>query len=243
MRRATRKRAPAQGELRFTGWGGRRECAGRKPGTGRRKLLHRARQRLPRRKFGSVLHVTIRLVDAVAHVRRWRVFAAFVEIVARAQRDGFRVNEFSLQDGHLHLIVESSDWRALSNGMRGLEIRLARRLNALHGRRGRTIEDRYHSRVLASPREVRNCLVYVLQNAMKHARTLGGLAVDPLSSAAWFGGWRDPEPARKAREMIAQVASSLGIQINPAPTAPPKTWLLREGWRRRGLVAPTECPA
>lgn len=239
-------RKSAQGSLKFTEnkWGGRREGAGRKPGKGRRKLLHRSRERLPRRKFGSVLHVTIRLVDDVANVRRWRVFAAFVEILSRAQRDHFRVIEFSLQDGHVHLLVEAGDWRALSNGMRGLEIRLARRLNALLGRSGRAIDDRYHSRVLASPRDVRNCLVYVLQNAIKHARALGGSRVDPLSSAPWFDGWQESAATRPARELIRAVFAHLGATAEPdRPTAEPRTWLLRVGWKRRGLLGLSERPA
>src|SRR2546428_8822987 len=110
-----RSRKPCQGELAFRSWGGRRKGAGRKPGKGRRNLLHRTRATFPKRKHGSVLHVTFRLVDEVANVRRWSVFAAFVELLSHAQRANFRVIEFSLQDGHVHLIVEASDAQALSN--------------------------------------------------------------------------------------------------------------------------------
>jgi hypothetical protein len=46
--------------------------------------------------------------------------------------------------------------------VRGLAIRLARLVNPFCGRRGRVWADRYHARLLRTPREVRNALVYVL---------------------------------------------------------------------------------
>ena len=43
-------------------------------------------------------------------------------------------------------------------------IRIARVLNKLWRRRGRVFADRYHDRILKTPREVKNALVYVLAN-------------------------------------------------------------------------------
>jgi len=59
----------------------------------------------------------------------------------------------------VHLVVEADDKRALWRGTTGLEVRVARRLNALLGKKGRFWRDRYHARALATPREVRNGLV------------------------------------------------------------------------------------
>jgi REP element-mobilizing transposase RayT len=47
------------------------------------------------------------------------------------------VVHFSVQRDHLHLIVEASDRRALSRGMQGLSIRVARAANGELGRKGR----------------------------------------------------------------------------------------------------------
>ena len=86
--------------------------------------------------------------------------------------------------------------------------------------------DRYHDRVLATPRQVRHALGYVLCNARKH-----GLAprahtwVDPCSSASAFTGWSRP------------------LAVTPAPCAAPRTWLLTVGWRRAGgLLDPDHHP-
>jgi hypothetical protein len=90
----------------------------------------------------------------------------------------------SMQTRHLHLIVEARDSGAPSRGMHDLTIRTAGALNRLWIRRGRVFDDHDPSRVLRTPCEVRNAIVYVLANAREHACAYG--ASDPFSSAAGF---------------------------------------------------------
>jgi hypothetical protein len=91
---------------------------------------------------------------------------------------------------------------------------------------------RYHLKTLCSPRQVRNALAYVLLNVRKHWRQRNGVAppvrLDAASSGAWFDGWSRPPPASEVRP-TCEVARA-------------RTWLLREGWRRHGLVDPAEVP-
>src|SRR5207248_2803658 len=109
---------------------------------------------------------------------------------------------------HLHLIVEADGAEALSRAMQGLAIRMAKRLNAVHGRHGDVFADRYHSRVLSSRRQVANAVRYVLGNYRHHAREyLPPRWEDPLSSA---------------RFLRAQPGEA-------AIVAGPRTWLLRIG--------------
>ncbi len=137
--------------------------------------------------------------------------------------------QYSVQRDHLHLIVEADDKKALSRGMRGLAIRCALAVNRALGRRGALWADRYHAIALRTPRMVRNALVYVLANAAKHLRAVAGL--DPCSSAPWFDGFRDA---------AVTVTPPAGDE---APTRAPRTWLLRVGWRRHGLLSRDEVPA
>jgi hypothetical protein len=67
--------------------------------------------------------------------------------------------------------------------------------------------------------------VYVLQNSRKHRPAARGL--DPCSSAAWFGGWRN---------VLRQPAAPW------SPVAMARTWLARRGWRRHGLIDEREAP-
>jgi len=154
-----------------------------------------------------------------------RLFPVVRSARAASSRGGLRVIEFSVQEDHIHLIAEAADGPSLASGLRGLAIRVARAVNHALGRRGRVFGDRYHARALTTPRAVRNALVYVLMNFRKHLCTVTGC--DPCSSAAWFTGWRT-------------------IRVPHGADAPPvsraQTWLGRVGWRRHGLIDPSDRP-
>ena len=217
------RRVPIQLELRARTWGGKRSGAGRKP-TGRKVgVPHRAR---PGHDPRHPAHVTLRASKDVASLRGNLVFRAIESSLARASHSGLRVLHFSVQRDHVHLVVEAADRRALSRGLQGLAIRIAKRVNRILGRRGPVWADRFHARALRTPREVRNALVYVLQNWRKHVRGARGL--DWRSSAMWFEGW-----ARPISFLVKRVSPVVG----------PRTWLAAVGWRRLGLIHFDERPA
>lgn len=203
--------------------GGQREGAGRKPNGSKRRVGHRKRGALG----GTVpVLVTMKLLSDVADLRA-RARAKVVLGALRKARDrlGTRLVEYSVQHDHVHLVVEPRDTRSLSRAMQGLAVRVARNLNRTLGRRGKVFVDRFHHRPLTTPRQVRNALAYVLCNAREHrvAPRLAGW-LDPLSTAPSFDGWR-------TRCATAE-----------RTTAPPRTWLLRVGWRRGGLLDPDHTP-
>ena len=147
--------------------------------------------------------------------------------IAAGQRENFRVVEYSLQEDHVHAIVEASDERSLSRAMNGLATRLARGLNRVWQRVGRVFAERYHSLQLTTPRAVRNALIYVLQNARKHG-AWRAFAPDIFSSAPGFEGWKGRvEKGADSRQGLLERA---------------RTWLLSVGWRRHGLIDPLELP-
>jgi REP element-mobilizing transposase RayT len=150
-----------------------------------------------------------------------------------AHKETFRVVHFSVQSNHVHLIIEAEDRVALSRGMQGLKTRLARRLNALFGRRGTVFTDRYHARQISSPRQARHAIGYVLGNVRKHAaergRRLRRNWVDPFSSAPTFDGWA-------CATVTSEGATEIGI------TRAAEFWVLRAGWRRRGPLDPNAVP-
>ncbi|HEY1960274.1 MAG TPA: transposase [Polyangiaceae bacterium] len=138
--------------------------------------------------------------------------------------EAFRVIEFSVQNDHVHLIVEAHDKDTLSRGLRGLAIRLARAVNRALGVRGAVWADRYHARDLATPRAVRNAIVYVLMNAKKHGVRMP-TGVDRFSSAPWFTGFK------------ARIAED-----EERPVRAPRTWLAAIGWKRWGRLRLDERP-
>lgn len=231
-------------QLEFTfpkGWGGARRNAGRKPGP-RRSVPHRAREK--HCKWRPV-HVTLRA--RLNQLRTQFVFPTIQLALLRATRrdpERFRVVHFSVQHNHVQLVVEASDQRALSSGVSGLAIRVARYVNELLSRRGRFWAERWHGRALKTPREVRNAIVYVLANARKHARVPLPTGMDPYSSARWFDGWRDFRADAGVPPPVFERRTWRDNQ-NEQPTVfdfAPQTWLCRVGWRRHGLIAFAEVP-
>ena len=161
--------------------------------------------------------------------REQALFTAMRTAITAASGGAFRVVHFSVQTNHVHLVVEAHDARALSSGMLGLNVRMARAINRVLRVRGSVWKERYHAHSLETPREVRNALVYVLMNAKKHGVRFSG--IDRFSSAPWFDGFADLAPSSSGRPTV------------PRPTALPKTWLAGEGWRLRGLLRVEERPS
>ena len=168
--------------------------------------------------------MTLRAVSGLGSLRAERPFRAVRTALGVASRNGFRILQFSVQRDHLHLLVEAEGPTAFERGVRGLAIRVAKAVNRILGRHGAVWGDRYHAHLLRTPREVRNALVYVLNNWRKHV--LGARGLDLRSSAVWFEGWSRPPSAPRG----------------PSPVRKARTWLGNVGWRLRGLIDVDERP-
>jgi putative transposase len=192
---------------------------------------HRAR---PPHCHRHPVHVTLRRRGLLPSLREEVLFLAIRRGISRSARSWFRVLHFSVQANHIHMMVEARDKLSLSRGITGLSVRIARAFNGALGRRGGLWSDRFHSRALRTPREVRNGLVYILMNHRKHAGSANLVATrvfDVCSSAWWFTGWARPPPS----------APPLPTEV--PPVAPPQTWLAQTGWKRHGLIRADESPA
>jgi putative transposase len=206
-----------QSELPFRSRGGPRPGSGRKPNGPRAGVPHGPRAPLAAR---YPVHVTARLRAGLPSLRRKESYRAILRAFeAGAERNGFRLTHYSVQSTHVHLIVEAPNRLALSRGTQGLLIRVARALNRAWQRRGSVFSDRYHDRILRSPKEVRNALAYVLNNAKRHGIFEAG--VDSFSSGRWFDGWREAKPSVLVPSILPKA----------------RTWLLTLGWRHWGLIS------
>lgn len=185
------------------------------------------------------MHVTLR--SALRPLRSQYVFPTVRRAIAQAARRSrdFRIVHFSVQSDHVHLLVEAADSAALSSGMRGLVIRIARQVNKLLFRRGRVWADRWHGRALTSPRAVRHAIVYVLANFRKH-EPQSPLRLDPYSSAPYFDGFR--EYAGKAPlDASGGEADPWRALLQYPRVQRAMTWLLAQSWRQR-LFSVHDCP-
>jgi REP element-mobilizing transposase RayT len=206
------------------------------------------------------LHVTLRVLDVIGRLRTRSAYAAIREAaITVLEHDAFRIVQLSIEGTHLHLLVEADSRAALSLGMQAFEISAAKHLNAAclragswwerkraarlgHSlpkrRKARVFSDRYHETFICTPRQARHALAYVLNNWRRHREDRRALArtwlIDPFATGWAFDGWKeraDTPFAWKLRETY-----------KPIPVWLPKTWLLREGWRRYGLIGVREVP-
>ena len=191
---------PKQLELDLPRRGGARRGAGRKPKGPRALVSHAAR---PRFNKPMPVHVTVRVARRVWNLRSRRCYRVVTAAFAAARgRFGLRLIEFNVLGNHLHLVVEADHNQALSRGMQGLSVRIAKAMNRLMGTRGAVLGDHYHANMLESPTRLVNAIAYVLGNAEHH---FGATGPDPFSSAACD------------RKLLLCVGVS---------------WLVRVGWRR-----------
>jgi putative transposase len=187
--------------------GGKRKGAGRKRKAPRPRVSHKTREQFD---HAAAVLITLRVAVGVWSLRSQRCFGAIEQCFADArERFRLRIIEFSVLGNHIHLIVEADSNEALSRGMQGLEVRIAKALNRVMQRRGSVFDDHYHSRLLRSPTQLVNAIAYVLGNHEHHYGPSHG--VDPYSSLACD---------------------------RPRILATPKTWLIRTGWRRARLTSP-----
>ena len=224
---------PKQRERAKRMHGGRRAGAGRKPANGvKAGMPHVARPRLSR---NHPVHVTVRVERDVPELRRRNAYqCASWALIRMAARQDFRIVHISIQRTHVHLLVEAENEDALSRGVRAFEISFARRINRALRRKGRVFRDRYHAAQIKTPRQARNAFAYILNNWRRHREDRAhAWKLDPFSSAIAFDGWRGHEHSAGFRPPRGYLA---------LPVKYATLWLLKEGWRRCGLIDPRERP-
>lgn len=139
-------------------WGGRR------PGSGRKRIhskgvSHRSREEV---KLRTPLHINFKFR---AFIKNKACLRLLNRAIINARSHGLRVNHYSLQSNHIHLIVESENNEVLTRGMRSLTVTFAKGL-----KKGRVQIERYHLHVLKTLKETRNAVRYVLFNQQKHEK-------------------------------------------------------------------------
>src|SRR5262249_11936696 len=149
------------------------------------------------------------------------------------------------------------DRDALAGGMMAIGSRLARAVNRVGRRSGPVLADRYHVRLLKTPREGHRALRYVLLNAPPHAAAAPGklagnirktptavACLDRASSARWFDGWKRPGLGAAMRPALGRPSAARAASVPPErpAVARARTWLLTVGWRRHGLLDPADIP-
>ena len=167
--------------------GGKRRGAGRPPKGKRAGSSHKRRTAI---KPSQPVHVVLRVLPVMGQLRKRVMYQALrAATLVILKHEDCHIVHASIQQNHVHLLVEAQGKTALSRGMQAFQISAAKLMNKALGwakrRRGQVFEDRFHSEVISTPRQARHALAYVLNNWRKHEQDRGALSktwlVDPFS--------------------------------------------------------------
>ena len=158
----------------------------------------------------------MRLGDGRRGLRTARLRDAIIECIrAGKERFGCRLLHFSIQDTHVHVVCEADDRDALSRGIQGLKIRIARRLNKEWCRRGPVWSDRYHLTIARGLKQISRLLQYVFENFRKHNNER---ISNELNAIDW-GDATKPDPCTSARYLREIRAYGLKLPKRPSDFA------------------------
>ena len=163
-----------------------RQHGGLRKGAGRKRHLkndpkHSVREKIDAR---TPAHITLKMIDDVPNLRTAKFMRAFAKAVRRTQEFGLRIQHFTIESNHIHLVAEATDNDALTSGLISLKTSIAWALRLIFNFYGRVFCGRYHLRLIRTPTEMRNVLRYVLFNHAHHCQT--EIFVDLYSTALEF---------------------------------------------------------
>jgi REP element-mobilizing transposase RayT len=220
---------------KIDGRGGAREGAGRK--RSRENKLDPTHETRPVLNFRHPVHITMRVCDHIELRQRCMYKAIRSVLVWFLDDPDLRVIHISIQNTHIHMIVESPDEKALSRGMQCFATNTARAINTACGWRGKVFKFRYAAQQIRTRSYARNAISYVLNNWRKHGADFANgheshAILDEYSSAISFVGWvgRGRKPW------------SVPGGYEPLPVSQPRTSLLKSDWQWHGLIDPWEIP-
>ncbi len=176
------------------------------------------------------MHITVRLSEGVTSLRSKTAFRLFRNAVKASQVSGLRILQFAVLGNHFHLLAEADNSQDLTSGMKSLNIRLALGLKKLATLKGPVTKDRFDLKILKTPTQVRNALIYILANASKHFKRRK--VFDWFSSFAVFNEthilktirddllWEKPKIPDRVRESLKEILAA------------PRSWLATAGWKK-----------
>src|SRR5436190_12645840 len=93
----------------------------------------------------GAVHVVFRILLGLPSLRTPRTYRVLERAFRAAnEKSGFALLEYSVQQDHLHLLVQATSEKKLARAMQGFAIRVAKALNRFwRGRLGSVFADRY----------------------------------------------------------------------------------------------------
>lgn len=75
---------------------------------------------------------------------------------------------YSLEFDHVHLLIEAENNLILGKGMQAFGVTMAKAINIIRKLSGSVYKHRYHFRQILSCRQLKNVMMYIFRNGLKH---------------------------------------------------------------------------
>ena len=122
------------------------------------------------------------------------------------EQPGFLLTQYSIQNEHLHVMVEVEDRQKLSRGLQALGIRIAKK--------GQVFAERYFAIAVKGWSRIRSTVRYIVNNGRKHGTWTVRGKPDPFSSGPWFfRRWGDPLPADPSPVVRSELFSDSDFHV------------------------------
>ena len=169
------------------------------------------------------MHLNFKLIPQVPSLRTPQFMREFAKILTNARRCGLRIQHYTIESNHVHILCEAESNDHVKRGMISLKSSIAWALRRIFGFYGKVFTDRYHAHHLKTPTEMRNALRYVLFNHAKHAKA--AFFADVYSSIYEF------EDASEFANLRFDRPPAWFAAIRPQLSVA-QSWMQSHGWRK-----------
>ena len=117
---------------------------------------------------GATYHVTSRINGGDNRLRQKEIKNLYLEVIMWAKkRFPFELNNFSVMDNHIHLVIKPLRNASLSKIMQWISSVFAKRWNKLHHRSGHVWGERFFSRIIVGIVDFMRVFMYIDDNPVK----------------------------------------------------------------------------
>ncbi len=213
-----------------SGWGGKRDGAGRPKSSPMVSHLKR-----PRVGKNRPIQITLKIRKDAPDLRDPQILDVFEKATLRARRFGLRIIHFAFMPHSIELVCEFKKQEELEKSFKSLNTSLAIALKKFFelktGKKhnGPIFLGRFHMNVLSTPDEVRLATRDLYLKSAFLAKN--DAAPDHYSSAAIFNSWKELLREEWTEAFENPQFENEHVQKLKHITAIPQFWLTQTGWR------------
>jgi REP element-mobilizing transposase RayT len=127
----------------------------------------------PKLKKSASLHLTVKVRKNKADIKNKSILMILKRAIQNARKQGLKVIHYTLEYDHVHLLIEADNNFVLGKGMQAFGVTMAKAINRAKKLSGSVYKTRYHFRQITGTKELKNVMMYIFKNGLKHGTSKG----------------------------------------------------------------------